>query len=78
MDVMIGFIAGIIAGSEGNFQCYCVYIVCIIRGILARIITGFIAGIVAGIIKTIIEAILVVIILGKSGHFLSINPGKCE
>ena len=25
VNVMIGFIVGIIAVSEGNFQCYCVY-----------------------------------------------------
>ena len=25
VDVMIGFIAGIIAVLGGNFQCYCVY-----------------------------------------------------
>ena len=25
VDVMIGFIADIIAGLEGNFQCYCMY-----------------------------------------------------
>ena len=51
-------------------------IVCIIRGILARFITGFSAGIVAGIIKTNIEAILAVIIVGKNGHFQSINPNN--
>ena len=50
-------------------------IVCIIWGSLARIITCVIAGIVAGIIKTNIEAIFAVIIVGKSGHFQSINPG---
>ena len=51
-------------------------IVCIIRGIMARFITGFSAGIVAGIIKTNIEAILAVIIVGKNGHFQSINPNN--
>ena len=69
--VIIGFIAGFIAVSEGNFQCYCMHH----SGIFAEIITGFIAGIVAGNIKNNIEAILAGIVVAKSGHFLGINPG---